>query len=214
MKVVGFSRRVAWEGSFTMNTRSAWGGSKGAFSQDGRSYDRFRDLGEYLSLEERKALRELGQGSTIEGKASQLALRLVSLGLAELSSGRLVHSSDGRRVFESIPAPRTPPQARVTCAEAEIERGLAVSPRQALTDRTIVCLECGRAYKALKRHLALAHGMTPGAYRTRWNLPRSYPMVAPLLSRKRRFLAKQLGLGHAARRNTPNRRSKLSMPES
>ncbi|MEI7713579.1 MAG: MucR family transcriptional regulator [Rhodospirillales bacterium] len=59
----------------------------------------------------------------------------------------------------------------------------------------IVCLEDGKKQKTLKRHLQSAHGLTPDAYRARWGLPGSYPMVAPAYAETRSALAKSIGLG-------------------
>jgi predicted transcriptional regulator len=70
-----------------------------------------------------------------------------------------------------------------------------VSVRASVKPDYIVCLECGRKQKILKRHLQTAHGMDPQTYRKDYGLPDSYPMVAPNYSEKRRGLAKASGLG-------------------
>ncbi len=62
----------------------------------------------------------------------------------------------------------------------------------------IVCLEDGKAFKALKRHLRTAHRLTPEEYRSKWGLKNDYPMVAPDYSVKRSELAKKMGLGQRA----------------
>ena len=71
----------------------------------------------------------------------------------------------------------------------------AVPIRRSVTPEYVVCLECGVKAKMLKRHLAGEHGLSPAAYRQRWNLPRDYPLTAPSYSEKRSGLAKQIGLG-------------------
>jgi len=71
----------------------------------------------------------------------------------------------------------------------------AISVRKSVTPDYIVCLEDGKKFKSLKRHLATHHGMTPEDYRARWNLPADYPMVAPAYAAARSQLAKQMGLG-------------------
>lgn len=71
----------------------------------------------------------------------------------------------------------------------------AVSIRSSVKNDHIVCLEDGKKLKMLKRHLATRYNMTPEQYRTRWNLPADYPMVAPAYAEKRRELAKKIGLG-------------------
>jgi predicted transcriptional regulator len=59
----------------------------------------------------------------------------------------------------------------------------------------IVCLEDGRKLKMLKRHLKTAYNITPEQYRERWGLPANYPMVAPNYAKRRRSIAKGIGLG-------------------
>jgi predicted transcriptional regulator len=78
----------------------------------------------------------------------------------------------------------------------------AVSLRQSVRPDYLVCLECGRRSKMLRRHLADAHGLSTDEYRKRWNLRSDYPMVAPAYSERRSGLAKQLGLGRGRRKST------------
>jgi predicted transcriptional regulator len=76
-----------------------------------------------------------------------------------------------------------------------VELTPAVPVRRSVSDDAIVCLECGKKLKMLKRHLMTDHGSTPEAYRARWGLKADYPMVAPTYSAQRQALAKQIGLG-------------------
>ncbi|MGI9367115.1 MAG: MucR family transcriptional regulator [Rhizobiaceae bacterium] len=71
----------------------------------------------------------------------------------------------------------------------------AVSIKKSIRDDHLVCLECGKKFKSLKRHLMSHHGLTPDDYRTRWNLKSDYPMVAPAYAERRSKLAKEIGLG-------------------
>ena len=71
----------------------------------------------------------------------------------------------------------------------------AVPVRRSVKKDHIVCLDCGRKMKMLKRHLSTEHDMTPEEYRHRWDLPSDYPMVAPDYADTRRDLAKKIGLG-------------------
>ena len=72
----------------------------------------------------------------------------------------------------------------------------AVSMRKSLASPAhIISLIDGKQYKTLKRHL-MAHGLTPEAYRSRYNLPANYPMVAPAYGEHRRNIARQSGLGN------------------
>jgi len=71
----------------------------------------------------------------------------------------------------------------------------AVPIKKSITPDYIVCLEDGKKFKSLKRHLGSAYGMTPDEYRQKWGLPIDYPMVAPNYAAARSELAKQTGLG-------------------
>ena len=71
----------------------------------------------------------------------------------------------------------------------------AVPIKRSLTDDHIVCLEDGKTFKSLKRHIMTNHELTPDEYRERWGLKPDYPMVAPGYAAKRSELAKSLGLG-------------------
>jgi predicted transcriptional regulator len=71
----------------------------------------------------------------------------------------------------------------------------AVSIRSSVKPDFVVCLECGKKMKMLKRHLTTDHGLTTDEYRNRWGLTSDYPLVAPNYAAKRRELAKEIGLG-------------------
>lgn len=77
----------------------------------------------------------------------------------------------------------------------QASRNPAVPIGQSVTDDWIICLEDGGRFKSLKRHLSSHYNLTPEEYRTRWQLPVNYPMVAPSYARKRSILAKKSGLG-------------------
>jgi predicted transcriptional regulator len=71
----------------------------------------------------------------------------------------------------------------------------AVAPRKSVKPDAIICLDCGRPMKTLKRHLRTEHELTPEAYRQRWSLAADYPMVAPAYATARSDMAKRIGLG-------------------
>lgn len=71
----------------------------------------------------------------------------------------------------------------------------AVPVKRSVTPDYIICLEDGKRFKSLKRHLRTAYDMTPEEYRVRWGLPADYPMVAPNYAASRSALAKSMGLG-------------------
>ena len=75
----------------------------------------------------------------------------------------------------------------------------AVPPAKSVFADYIICLEDGRKLKMLKRHLMAAFNLTPQQYRDRWDLPPSYPMVAPNYAHQRSALAKKIGLGTGPR---------------
>ena len=70
----------------------------------------------------------------------------------------------------------------------------AVSVKKSVTRDYLICLEDGKKFKSLKRHLA-GLGLTPAQYRKKWGLPENYPMVAPNYAASRSTLAKKIGLG-------------------
>lgn len=74
----------------------------------------------------------------------------------------------------------------------------AVPIRKSVASEYIVCLEDGKKFKSLKRHLRTHYNLSPEEYREKWNLPTDYPMVAPSYSETRSRLAKVNGLGRKA----------------
>jgi predicted transcriptional regulator len=76
----------------------------------------------------------------------------------------------------------------------------AVPAKKSVTSDFIICLEDGKKFKSLKRHLRTQYNMSPEEYREKWSLPPDYPMVAPNYAKARSQLAKQMGLGQQRRR--------------
>ena len=83
----------------------------------------------------------------------------------------------------------------------------AVPPKKSITSDYIICLEDGRKFKSLKRHLRTQYNMTPEQYRDKWGLPADYPMVAPNYAAQRSEFAKKIGLGKSAPATKTRRRS-------
>ena len=82
----------------------------------------------------------------------------------------------------------------------KLESGEIVSEPAVPVDKSvkrsqIICLECGKGQKMLKRHLMSGHGLTADDYRARWGLNRDYPLVAPNYAKQRSEMAKKIGLG-------------------
>jgi predicted transcriptional regulator len=76
----------------------------------------------------------------------------------------------------------------------------AISVKRSITPDHIVCLEDGKKFKSLKRHLRTQYNMTPEQYREKWGLAPDYPMVAPNYAKARSDLAKEMGLGQQRRK--------------
>jgi predicted transcriptional regulator len=94
---------------------------------------------------------------------------------------------------------------RVSNGQAELQAEPlkpAISVKKSITPEYIVCLEDGKKFKSLKRHLRTQYNMTPEQYREKWDLPADYPMVAPNYAAARSQLAKQMGLGQQRRRRS------------
>ena len=75
------------------------------------------------------------------------------------------------------------------------EQKPAISVKRSVTPEYIVCLEDGKKFKSLKRHLRTHYDLSPEEYREKWGLPHDYPMVAPNYAAARSELAKKMGLG-------------------
>lgn len=112
---------------------------------------------------------------------------------AYLSANRM-ESSDIAGLIKAVHA------ALLEAAGGEqAERDSALEPavpvKKSVTDDFIICLEDGKKFKSLKRHLRTRYGMSPEEYRAKWRLPHDYPMVAPSYAKERSKLAKRMGLG-------------------
>lgn len=94
----------------------------------------------------------------------------------------LLHVADG----QSTTIPETPKPA--------------VPVKKSVHPEYLICLEDGKKFKSLKRHLRSQYNMTPDQYREKWSLPPDYPMVAPNYAAARSRLARQMGLGQQRRR--------------
>lgn len=84
----------------------------------------------------------------------------------------------------------------------DIPRHPATSVKKSITPEYLICLDDGKKFKSLKRHLTML-GMTPDQYRKKWDLPADYPMVAPAYAEQRSALAKAIGLGRKAKQVEP-----------
>ena len=87
----------------------------------------------------------------------------------------------------------------------------AVSIRKSITPDFLVCLDDGKKFKSLRRHLG-ALGLTPDEYRAKWSLPPDYPMVAPNYAAQRSELAKRSGLGQMRKNAAPRQKASTAAP--
>src|SRR5919112_5408082 len=92
-----------------------------------------------------------------------------------------------------------------TAEPAAKARNPAVWIRRSITPDYIICLDDGKKFKSLKRHLRTQYDLTPEQYRERWGLPPDYPMVAPNYAKARSELAKEMGLGQQRRKRRSER---------
>ncbi|RUX76921.1 MucR family transcriptional regulator [Mesorhizobium sp. M7A.F.Ca.US.006.04.2.1] len=95
--------------------------------------------------------------------------------------------------YEAISKLQGPPPPK-----AEEKTTPAVPIKKSVTPDFIICLEDGKKFKSLKRHLGTHYDLSPDAYRAKWGLPADYPMVAPNYSAARSTMAKAIGLGRKA----------------
>lgn len=113
--------------------------------------------------------------------------------VAAFISNNAVPTSELPSIIESV-------HAAICLAAGHVEASVANQPmpaipvRKSITPDYLICLDDGKQFKSLRRHLALL-GMTPEQYRTKWQLPPTYPMVAANYAAKRSELAKSIGLG-------------------
>jgi predicted transcriptional regulator len=120
--------------------------------------------------------------------------------VSDIVSAYVAHNpvpvADLPRLIERVHTTLTEIQSGGT-VEAKAELKPAVPVRKSVTDDHIVCLEDGKKFKSLKRHLRTRYDMSPEEYREKWNLPADYPMVAPNYAKQRSDLARKMGLGQS-----------------
>ena len=119
-----------------------------------------------------------------------LAAELVAAYVSNNSVSIDVLSGLINTVFDSLKSVESEPSAKVQPPGIP-----AVSIKKSITPDAIICLECGKKHSMIRRHLQTGHGLTPDAYRAKWELPSSYPLVAPSYAAHRSALAKKSGLG-------------------
>ncbi len=120
--------------------------------------------------------------------------------VSDIVSAYVAHNpvpvADLPKLIERVHATLTEIESGGT-AEAKPELKPAVPVRKSVTDDHIVCLEDGKKFKSLKRHLRTRYDMSPEEYREKWGLAADYPMVAPNYAKQRSQLARKMGLGQS-----------------
>ena len=130
---------------------------------------------------------------------SQSYIELAADIVSAYVSNNSVPASELPALISDVHSALTRVSAGVSVAAADAPRP-AVPMKKSITSDYIICLEDGKKFKSLKRHLRTQYGMTPEAYREKWGLPSDYPMVAPNYAKARSQLAKEMGLGQQRRR--------------
>lgn len=125
-----------------------------------------------------------------DGNTIALAANIVA---AYVSHNTMV-AADVPKLIESVHAALSTAATNGSVAPKE-ELIPAVAVKKSVTPDFIICLEDGKKFKSLKRHLRTHYDMSPQEYREKWGLPHDYPMVAPLYTAARSQLAKTMGLG-------------------
>ena len=141
--------------------------------------------------------KELGQEmDTIENimKPNDSLIELTADVVAAYVSNNPVPVSELPNLIAEVHAALGRIGGSVEAAPAEKQKP-AVNPKKSVGDDYIICLEDGKKFKSLKRHLMTHYSLTPEQYREKWGLEASYPMVAPNYAIARSNLAKSMGLG-------------------
>lgn len=137
----------------------------------------------------------------MEAKQDDLKVNLVEL-TAEIISSYVANNEvavgDLPRVISSVHKALSDTLAEKEEPAEELKP--AVPIKKSITPDFIICLEDGKKFKSLKRHLRTHYNLSPEEYREKWGLPADYPMVAPNYARARSQLAKKMGLGQGRRK--------------
>ena len=133
-----------------------------------------------------------GESGTTPSEMLEMTTEIVSAYV----SNNMVDASALPGLIESVHRALVSQGSAATETAASAEPAVAV--KKSVGAEHIVCLDCGRKLKTLKRHLRADHDLSPAEYRAKWGLPADYPMVAPNYSKARSAFAKQIGLGRAS----------------
>lgn len=138
----------------------------------------------------------LMQSEEVNLETQAMIIQMTSDVVAAYVSNNPVQASDLPSVIERVHRTIHDLSSH-TREEAPKDVAPAVSVRKSITPDYLVCLEDGKRFKSLKRHLRSKYNLSPEEYREKWGLPADYPMVAPNYARQRSELAKKMGLGQS-----------------
>ncbi|MDC9825106.1 MucR family transcriptional regulator [Devosia sp. ZB163] len=142
-----------------------------------------------------------------EARSSQLVELSADIVSAYVSHNAL-SASDLPKLIASVHSALTG-LGGVVEPEVVVELKPAVPVKRSITPEYLICLEDGKKFKSLKRHLRTEYDMSPEEYRAKWGLPPDYPMVAPTYSEARSRLAKTIGLGRKPKATSSRGRAKV-----
>lgn len=139
-------------------------------------------------------LRGVRRVFTMDSSESQELVELTAKIVAAYVSNNSIIASELPQLINETHAALARATGQAVETEREEQRP-KVSVKKSVMPDYIICLEDGKKFKSLKRHLRTHYNMTPEEYREKWGLPHDYPMVAPNYARQRSDLAKKMGLG-------------------
>ena len=129
-----------------------------------------------------------------DNQKNEMLLELTSDVVSAYVSNNPIAAADLPGLFKDVYAAVQSTSGPAAVPEAEKQKP-AVSIRKSLGHDYLICLEDGKKFKSLKRHLKTHYDLSPEAYREKWGLPSDYPMVAPAYAEERSRLAREMGLG-------------------
>jgi predicted transcriptional regulator len=145
-------------------------------------------------LPDQELLASFVKESAVDAEPAIGLVELTTRIVAAYVSHNTVQASDMPALIVDTHAVLTRLSGKEAIVERE-EQKPKVAPKKSVMPEYIVCLEDGKKFKSLKRHLRTHYNLSPEQYRAKWDLPHDYPMVAPNYARARSELAKKMGLG-------------------
>jgi predicted transcriptional regulator len=156
---------------------------------------RLSPFNRFCTRRQESAASSILAGGDAKMESKNGALEMAASIVAAYVGNNTVPQSDLPRLIADVYRALVAAASGDTAREAPPEVKPAVNVRRSITPEYIVCLEDGKKFKSLKRHLRSRYNMSPEQYREKWGLPADYPMVAPNYAAARASLARNMGLG-------------------